>query len=132
MIKKTITYTDYDDNERKEEFYFNLNKSEIIRMEMTTKGGLVESIKRAVNAKDVETLYRLFEDLVQKSYGVKTADGRSFVKKQEYLDDFMFTEAYSELIGELVTNSKAAADFVNGIIPSNMDKQVAPVALPNT
>lgn len=132
MLKKTIAYTDYNGNGRKEEHYFNLNKGELIRMELTTKGGLMDMVERAVSAQDVNTLFRIFEDLVQKSYGIKTADGRSFIKKKEYLDDFMSTEAYSELITELVTNSKAAAEFVNGIIPANLDKQISPAALPNT
>lgn len=132
MIKKTITFTDYDGNERKEEFRFNLNKAEIIRMELTTKGGLIEMVDRAVKAKDVDTLFRIFEDLVQKSYGVKTLDGRGFTKKKEDLDDFMATEAYSELITELVTNAEAAADFVNGIIPANLEKQITPAVSLNT
>lgn len=128
MIKKTITYTDYDGNERTETHYFNLNKAELIRMEMGTKGGFVEMVERAIDAKDSETLFRVFEDLVQKSYGVKTPDGRGFAKRKEDLDDFMSTEAYSDLITELVTKSDSASKFINGIIPAGLDKEVMATA----
>ena len=95
MLKKTITYTDYNGNERKEDFYFNLNKAEIMRMEMSTRGGLAERINRIVAAQDTPAIIEVFEDLIQKSYGVKDADGRGFVKKKEDLEAFMATEAYS-------------------------------------
>ena len=132
MIKKTITYTDYNGNERTESFYFNLNKAELIRMEMSVKGGLLETINRIIAAQDGPELFKIFEDLIQKSYGVKDTDGRGFVKKQEYLDDFMATEAYSELITELVTKEGAASDFINGVISSDLNKVVTVSPIPKT
>lgn len=128
MLKKTITYTDYNGNERKEDFYFNLNKAEIMRMEMSTRGGLAERINRIVAAQDTPAIIEIFEDLIQKSYGVKDADGRGFVKKKEDLEAFMATEAYSELFMELATNADAAAEFVNGIVPGDISKQVAGIS----
>lgn len=128
MLKKTITYTDYNGNERKEDFYFNLNKAEIMRMEMSTRGGLAERINRIVAAQDTPAIIEVFEDLIQKSYGVKDADGRGFVKKKEDLEAFMATEAYSELFMELATNADAAAEFVNGIVPGDISKQVAGIS----
>lgn len=128
MLKKTITYTDYNGNERKEDFYFNLNKAEIMRMEMSTRGGLAERINRIVAAQDTPAIIEVFEDLIQKSYGVKDADGRGFVKKKEDLEAFMATEAYSELFMELATNADAAAEFVNGIVPGDISKQVAEIS----
>lgn len=128
MLKKTITYTDYNNNERKEDFYFNLNKAEIMRMEMSTRGGLAERINRIVAAQDTPAIIEVFEDLIQKSYGVKDADGRGFVKKKEDLEAFMATEAYSELFMELATNADAAAEFVNGIVPGDISKQVAEIS----
>lgn len=118
MIKKTITYTDYNENTRTEDFYFNLNKAEIMRMEMSTKGGLVEKINRIVAAQDAPAIIEVFEDLIQRSYGVKTADGRGFEKSKEALAAFMATEAYSELFMELATDADAASAFVNGIVPA--------------
>lgn len=124
MLKKTITYTDYNGNERTKDFYFNLNKAEIMRMEMSTRGGMAERIQRIVEAQDVPTLMEIFEDLIKKSYGVKTAEG-GFTKRQEDLDAFMATEAYSELYMELITDADAAANFINGIIPADVAKQAA-------
>lgn len=125
MIKKTITYTDYNGTERTEDFYFNLNKREITVMELSIKGGLAEMIKRIVDAQDTPAIINVFEDLIQRSYGVKTPDGRGFMKRPEDLEAFMATEAYSQLFMELATDADAAAKFVNGIVPADMAKQIA-------
>jgi hypothetical protein len=125
MIKKTITYSDFNGNERTEDFYFNLTKAEITKMELSTKGGLAEMIQRIVAAQDTPAIIEVFEDLIKRSYGVKTPDGRGFVKKIEDLEAFMATEAYSQLFMELATDADAAAKFVNGIVPADMAKQAA-------
>lgn len=119
MIKKTITYKDFNGNDRTEEFYFNLTKAEVTRMEMSTTGGMAEMIQRVIAAQDAPSLIQIFEEMIQKSYGVKTPDGRGFVKRKEDLENFMATEAYSQLFMELVTDADSAAEFVNGIIPSD-------------
>lgn len=125
MIKETIKYTDFNGNERNEDFYFNLTKAEIMRMEMSTQGGLTERINRIVAAQDTPAIIAVFEDLIQKSYGVKTPDGRGFLKRAEDLEAFMATEAYSELFMKLATDADAAAKFVNGIVPASMAKELA-------
>lgn len=125
MYKKTITYSDYNGAERKEDFYFNLNKAELSKMEMSVNGGLAEKINRIVAAQDAPAIIEIFEDLIKKSYGIKTMDGRGFVKRPEDLEAFMSTEAYSELFMELATDADAAAAFINGIIPADMAKQLA-------
>jgi hypothetical protein len=124
MYNKTITYTDYNGNERTEVHYFNLSKSEIMKMEMSVAGGLAEMIQRVVEAQDQTAIIKIFEELIQKSYGRKTPDGRGFEKKQEYLDTFIATPAYDELFMELATNAEAASEFVNKIIPENLAKQL--------
>lgn len=131
MIKKTITYTDFNGNERTEDQYFNLTKAEITKMELSIKGGLAEMIKRIVDAQDTPAIIEVFEDLIKRSYGVKTPDGRGFVKKPEDLEAFMATEAYSQLFMELATDADAAAQFVNGIIPADMANQMAAEAAKN-
>ena len=118
MIKKTIKYVDYDGNEREEDFYFNLNKAEIAEMQMTASGGMDKFINRIINEQDGKRIVELFKELVLKSYGKKSDDGRRFIKSQELRDEFSQTEAYSELFMELATNADAAAAFVNGIIPN--------------
>lgn len=132
MIKKTVTYTDYNGVERTENFYFNLTKAEITEMQLTAEGGLAESIQKVVDAKDVPTIIRVFKDLVLKAYGIKSDDGRRFMKTKpdgsRYADEFKETEAYSQIFMELATDDEAAAKFVNGIIPSDLAEKVA---LPN-
>lgn len=129
MIKETITFADYNGGTRTEDFYFNLTKAEIMRMEMSTQGGLAERINRIIAAQDTPAIIAVFEDLIQKSYGVKTPDGRGFMKRKEDLDAFIATEAYSELFMKLATDAEAAAKFVNGVVPADMAKELA--AAPN-
>ena len=118
MVKKTITYTDYNDAERTEDFYFNLSKAELAEMQLTTEGGFSTYIQRIIDAKDVPALTRAFKDVLVKSYGKKSDDGRRFIKSEEITDEFVQTEAYSEIFMELVSDDKLAAEFVNGIIPN--------------
>ena len=132
MIKKTVTYTDYNGVERTENFYFNLSKAEVMEMEMSTEGGMAESIQKIVDAKDAPAIIRVFKDLVLKAYGVKSDDGRRFMKTKpdgsRYADDFKETEAYSQIFMELATDADAAAKFVNGIVPADLAQKAA--ALP--
>ena len=117
MLKKTVTYNDYNGSERTEDFYFNLTKAEIMEMELTTVGGLSAMIEKIVAAKDGPTIIKTFKDLVLKAYGEKSADGRRFIKSPEIAEAFSQTEAYSQIFMELATDDEAAAKFVNGIIP---------------
>lgn len=126
MIKKTMTYTDFNGVERKEDFYFNLTKAEVLKMEMGVKGGLAEQIKRIVDTQDQPAIIQIFEDLIQKAYGVKTPDGRGFVKRPEDLEAFISTQAYSDLYMLLATDDKEAANFINGIVPPDLAKENNP------
>lgn len=117
MLKKSIKYTDYNGNERTEDFYFNLSKAELAEMELSTQGGLAEMINRIVAAQDAPSIIKIFKDLILKSYGEKSIDGKRFIKSAELSDSFAQTEAYSELFMELATDSKKAADFINGVMP---------------
>lgn len=118
MLKKTITYTDFNDTQRTEVFYFNLTKAEITEMEMTTEGGLQSMLSTVVQTKDAKRIVELFKELILKAYGVKSEDGKRFVKSKELSEEFSQTEAFSELFMELATNADASAAFVNGIIPT--------------
>lgn len=131
MLKKTITYTDYNGVSRTEDFYFNLSKAEIMEMELSTAGGLAEMIQKVVAAQDAPAIIKVFKDLVLKAYGEKSADGKRFIKSEEIRTAFSQTEAYSQLFMELATDADAAAKFVNGIVPADMAKE-ASKALPNT
>lgn len=130
MLKKTITYSDYNGNSRTEDFYFNLTKTELMKMEMSTTGGLGEMVKRIVEAQDTPALIKIFEDLILKAYGVKSLDGKRFEKSDELSIAFAQTEAYDQLFMELATDADAAAKFINGIVPAEMAKEL-PKQLPN-
>ena len=125
MIKKTITYMDYNQAERTEDFYFNLSKAEVMEMEMSTSGGLAEMITRIVAAQDQPAIIKIFKDLILKAYGDKSPDGKRFIKSDELSTAFSQTEAYSQLFMELATDAEAASAFVNGIVPADMAKQAA-------
>jgi hypothetical protein len=124
MIKQTITYTDYNDVERTEDFYFNLTKAEIMELELGTTGGLAEMIEKIVAAKDTPAIIKVFKDLVLKAYGEKSPDGKRFIKSEEIAQAFSQTEAYSEMFMKLATDADAAAAFVNGIVPKDMKQDI--------
>ena len=117
MLKKTITYTDYNGVEKTEDFYFNLSKAEIMEMELSTYGGLAEMIKRIIDAQDGPAIIKVFKELILKAYGVKSPDGKRFIKSEELLTEFSQTEAYSNLFMELSTDADAASGFIKGIMP---------------
>ena len=120
MLKKTIKYTDYDGNEREEDFYFNLSKAEITEMELSKEGGMSEYIKKISATQNGPELIKLFKEIIMKSYGEKSLDGKRFIKNQELTEAFIQTEAYSELFVELASNADEAVKFINGIMPKNM------------
>lgn len=123
MLKKTVTYTDYNGVGRTEDLYFNLTKAEVLEMEGSTSGGLTNMVERLYSRLEVPELIRIFKELILKSYGEKSPDGRLFVKNKELADAFSQTEAYSNLFVELLTDAEAAADFVNGILPIPHDEE---------
>lgn len=122
MLKKTIKYTDYNGEEVVEDFYFNLNKAELIDLEMSADGGegLAEMLKRIVAEKNTGKIMRTFRSIICLSVGVRSEDGKRFIKTEEIVDEFMQTGAYSELLVELLQNPQAAVDFVNGIVPKDL------------
>lgn len=128
MLKKTVTYIDFDGNERTEDFFFNLTEQEIAEMELSTEGGLGNFINKAVAAKSQVELIELFKKLILAAYGVKSADGRRFVKNDAVREDFMSTQAFSDIYMELVQDADKASAFFNGIVPKEKNK--APVAFP--
>ena len=122
MLKKTVTYVDYNGVERTEDFYFNLSKAEVTEMELSVEGGFSKMLEEIVKSNDNARILELFKEMVLKAYGEKSADGRRFVKSKELSEAFSQTEAYSEIFMELALDEKAAAAFVNGIMPSNLGK----------
>lgn len=122
MYKKTISYTDYNGVAKTEDHYFNLSKAELLTMDLGTTGGLEQKMETIAQTMDVPKMLVFFEELIKKSYGVKTPEGR-FVKKPEYFENFYYSEAYSEFITELLAseNSRnAVIEFITGIVPKEM------------
>lgn len=117
MLKRTIEYENYDGVTVKEDFYFNLSRSEITMMEMEEDGGLSAKLKSIVDKKDGKLIMRTFRDILLRAYGEKSPDGRRFVKSEEISKAFSETPAYDAIFVELVTNPETALDFVNQIMP---------------
>ena len=129
MLKKTMTYTDYNGVSRTEDFYFNLSKAELAEMELTQDGGLENYLNRIVNSRDTAAIVAVFKELLLKAYGVKSDDGKRFIKSKEISVAFSQTEAYSDLFINLATDSDAATAFVDGIVPkvdSNTNAALSP------
>ncbi len=125
MVVEKIKYTDFNGLEREEEFMFNLTEAEITEMELTTDGGLSDSIKKIIAAQDTPEIIKVFKMLLLKSYGEKSADGRRFVKSDKLSEEFAQTNAYSQLFMKLATDDKAAVAFINGIMPDSMQEKAA-------
>ena len=125
MITETIKYTDYNGVEREEKFLFNLSKAELMEMEMGTTGGLTEMIQKIIETQDAPSIIKIFKELILKAYGEKSADGKRFIKVNDQgvplSIGFSQTEAYSQLFMKLATDADAAAKFVRGIIPGDLD-----------
>lgn len=123
MLKKSITYINYNDEEVTEDFYFNINKAELMELELSTPGGFSESIKTIVAEKNVPLIMSTFKKLILKSYGEKSPDGKHFSKSEDISNKFENTEAYSSLFMELVTDAQKAGDFVTGILPKDIQDE---------
>jgi hypothetical protein len=128
VLKKTITYKDFNGNEISEDFFFHLSKAELVELEMSHDGGLSSAIQRIIDTEDNKKIIEEFKNIIMTAYGKRSDDGRRFVKNQELRDEFASTEAYSELFMELVTDTDAAVEFVNGIIPQGMTEEAAQAA----
>lgn len=123
MLVKRISYTDYNGNQRSEDFYFNLNKGEIFNLQFGTEGGLDKAIQKIIQTEDTPKIVKIFQDIILNAYGVKSDDGRRFIKSEELSTEFKQTEAYSELLMELVSDEKKAADFINALMPKDLAEE---------
>lgn len=128
MLKKTITCTNFNGVETTEDYWFNLTESEILEMQLGTAGGLDESIKQIVAGMDLPSMVKFFKDFVLKSYGVKSPDGKRFIKNDEIREAFSQTNAYNKLFMELAFDDEAAAEFINGVIPQDVADKMAEIS----
>lgn len=132
MLKKTITYKDYNDVERTEDYYFNLSQKELTEMQLTTDGGLDEKLQKIVKAKSQAEIITKFKEIILASYGEKSDDGRYFIKKRNGVnlsEMFEQTEAFNILYMELATDDKKAAEFINRVIPQELQQHETPATI---
>ena len=125
MVKETITYVDYNGVERTEDYFFNLNKAEVIEMELSSETSLADRLTTIVNAKNRPAIIKAFKDILFKAYGEKSEDGKRFIKSEELSTAFSQTPAYEQLFMKLATNDVYAADFINKIVPEVSESEVA-------
>lgn len=126
MIKWPITYTNYNDEIIKEDFYFNLNKAELVQMQFNVNGAYSQFIERITNERDLKRLGEEFRNIILSSYGKKSDDGKSFRKSKEITEEFEQSEAYSELYMQLLTDEDKAVQFMRGILPKDLQKTDTP------
>ena len=133
MLKKRIKFKDLDGNEIVDDFYFNLTKAEIAEMELEfatykdgeTTGGFGEMLQNVVKAGSGKVIIDTFKDILRRSYGVRSEDGRRFMKSPVYFEEFLETDAYSELFMQLVTDAGAAAAFIRGLVPQDLGEKIS-------
>lgn len=127
MLKKTITYTNFDGDTVTEDFYFNMTKAELVELSLSETEDFGATLQAIVEAEDGAKIISYFKKIVLMSYGEKSEDGRRFLKSEDMANAFSHTEAYSQLFMELATNATAASVFVNGIMPADLMQEVAAV-----
>lgn len=131
MLKKTISYEDFNGDAVSEDYFFHLSKAELVELELSHQGGLSEALKRIVDSEDGKAIIAEFKNIILSSYGQRSADGKRFIKNQQLRDEFESTEAYSTLFMELVLNAESAIEFINGVIPTDMVEEAAKLANPD-
>ena len=122
MYKKTIKYVDYNGNERSEDHYFNLNETELTKMELSVNGGLKERLDRLIQQQNIPEVMKEIEAVIELAYGVKSADGKTFDKDPKHWLAFVQSEAYNVFFKEIMFDAKNAAKFINAIVPAHMSK----------
>lgn len=124
MLKKHMKYTDFDENEREEDFYFHLTEAELAELELSHNDGLTKFVEKIIAEKDQARLVEFFKDFVLKTVGEKSFDGKMFVKNEKIRENFASTQAYSDLFMELATNAGAAAAFINAVVPKKIQDRI--------
>ena len=131
MLKKTITYTDFNGDTVTEDHYFHLSKADLVEMEVSHQGGMHDYLQQIVKSNDGKAIISVFKELILSAYGERSEDGKRFIKSPVLSEEFGTSEAYSALFMELCTDAKAAAEFVNGIVPAGLDEDIAKLTSDN-
>ena len=143
MLKKTVNYEDFDGNKRTEDLYFNLTKLEATEFALDLPDEITDEVaKEGASAANMEAATRIVQKLggkgiidyirklVLKSYGIKSEDGKRFIKSEEISTEFSQTMAFDNLMMELLTDDNAASNFITAIIPSDLAEAAKSALLP--
>ena len=117
MIKKTVRYKDFDGHNVEETYYFNLTRAEVDDIDTEEKGGFAGLLNSLIDRGTGRGILSVFKKLILKSVGVKSNDGRRIIKNQDILDDFTQSDAYSEVLYDVVSSTESALTFIKGIMP---------------
>jgi len=128
MIKKTIVYTDFNDQTVTEEHYFNLSRAELIELEISTEGGYGAFLEGVSQSKDNAFIFQQFKKILLDTYGKKSEDGKRFLKSAEISKEFEESEAYSQLIFDFFTDPEAAGKFFTELVPTGMLEEAKKMA----
>lgn len=123
MYKWTVTYKDFNDKERTEDFWFHLTEAELAIMNLSYEGGMEYRLNKIIRSDKPSEIIAMFQDILRRSYGVKSDDGRRFIKNDEVFADFEQTEAYSKIFVTLCTDAKRASEFATGIMPKDLAEE---------
>ena len=119
MLKKTLTYTDYNGNEVTDDLYFHLSTMEVVRiqteLDMQEDEELDEYALRLGREKNLKEILQFIDLIVQRSYGVRSSDGKRFDKSPKVLDDLLASPKYDALISELLFVDGAAQEFASSV-----------------
>lgn len=122
MIKQTVSYTNFEGEEVKSTYYFNLTMAEIVDLE--TKGkGFSTRLRNIINEKDSRKIVEIVKEIILLSYGKRTEDGE-FIKNTTVREAFASSEGYSALFMDLAFDENKLAAFVNGVMPKQMMEKV--------
>lgn len=122
MIKKLVTYKDFNDMERTDELHFHMTQPELIKLSVSKEGGFERYLNKIIQTNNMKEIVDTLDEVIKLSYGEKTADGR-FEKSPEILNKFVSSEAYNIVFMEIAQNSETAAEFINGVIPKTTKTQ---------
>ena len=128
MLKKSITFEDFNGNKRTKEYYFNLSTAEVVEMETSVDGGYADMLKRIIAATDANNLIKEFKAFILAAIGEKSEDGEYFTKNDDIRNRFASSPAYSELFVELASNANSAAEFFIGVLPAEFGEHLREAA----
>lgn len=122
MIKKNVTYKNFEDIEITETLHFHFTEAELVELESSEEGGLTawgETLKESGN---IEEILAALKKIIGKAYGEKMDGGRRFVKNDLIVDSFKSSEAYSTLLFQLLENPTEAGEFFKALVPKNSSR----------